>query len=206
VKARAAIALGAVALLLAIRFARTNPTPCPYGLRWMLELPRPGISRERVLEVLAPSAGERILELGPGTGHYTLEVARRLEGGRLDALDIQQEMLDDLASAAERDGIANVVPALGDARTLPFGDGSFDAALMVTVLGEIPDQGAALLELARVLRPGGRLVVGETAIGGDPHFVGLGALRRRAERAGFDFERHAGTRLGYVALVRKPGA
>src|SRR5207245_9462860 len=54
---------------------------------------------------------------------------------------------------------------------------------------DLPDRDAALRELARVLRPQGRLVVGESAAAGDPHAVMFGSLRRRAEKAGFTFER-----------------
>jgi len=60
----------------------------------------------------------------------------------------------------------NITPTRSDARELPYEDDSFDAAYLVAVLGEIPDQNAALRELARVLKPGGRLVVGELV--GDP--------------------------------------
>ena len=59
---------------------------------------------------------------------------------------------------------------------MPYADDSFDAAYLVTVLGEIPDQGAALRELRRVVKPGGRIVVGE--LFGDPHMV----TRKRAGR------------------------
>ena len=66
-------------------------------------------------------------------------------------------------------GSTNLVPTQGDATALPYDDGSIDAVVLTAVLGEIPDQAAALGEIARVLRPGGRLVVGE--LFGDPHFT-----------------------------------
>ena len=73
----------------------------------------------------------------------------------------------------------------------------------MTVLGEIPDQTTALRELRRVLKPGGRLVVGE--LFGDPHWVGPGALRRRAEEAGLRFERSTGRFLGQFSSFVKGG-
>jgi SAM-dependent methyltransferase len=102
----------------------------------------------------------------------------------------------DVPWARER-GLENIAPTQGDARELPYPDDTFDAAYLVTVLGEIPDQEAALRQLARVLKPGGRLVVGELL--GDPHWVSPAKLRTRAEAAGLRFERRAGSPLGYFA-------
>jgi ubiquinone/menaquinone biosynthesis C-methylase UbiE len=101
-------------------------------------------------------------------------------------------------------GLVNVVPRRGDARSLPYPDASFDAAYLVAVLGEIPDQDAALRELARVLRPGGRLVVGE--LFGDPHMVTSGALRERGSRAGLAFAARHGPPFGFFATLVKPAA
>jgi ubiquinone/menaquinone biosynthesis C-methylase UbiE len=118
----------------------------------------------------------------------------------VDVFDIQQEMLDHTMERAAERGLTNLRPTRGDARALPYGDNSFDAAVLVTVLGEIPDQDAALRELERVLLPGGRLIVGE--LFGDPHMVTLDALRRRAEAAGLVFERHVGPKLAFFARLR----
>jgi ubiquinone/menaquinone biosynthesis C-methylase UbiE len=165
----------------------------------VLRFPRRALARERLLEILAPAPGERVLEIGPGTGYYSLAVAVALDAGTLDIFDVSQEFLDDLIRAARDRGIDNITATQGDARTLPYSDDGFDAAFLVAVLGEIPDQDAALRELARVLRPGGRLVVGESLASGDPHAVVFGKLRRRAQNAGFTLERRLGGPLAYFA-------
>jgi ubiquinone/menaquinone biosynthesis C-methylase UbiE len=178
---------------------RRNPSPCPYHQRFWVELPHPSITRGRLEEILDPRPGEPMLEVGPGTGYYTLAVARRLgPDGRLDVLDIQQRMLDHTMARAREAGLGNiVVPACADARELPYPDATFDAAYLCTTLGEIPDVDRALAELRRVLRPGGRLVVGETYL--DPHFVRPGSLRASAERAGLRFDRRSAGVAGYFA-------
>jgi ubiquinone/menaquinone biosynthesis C-methylase UbiE len=186
-------------------WARTHPSACPYTLRFVLRFPRRALARERLLEILAPAPGQRVLEIGPGTGYYSLAVAAALDGGTLDIFDISQEFLDNVVRAASERGIENITATRGDARTLPYGDESFDAAFLVAVLGEIPDQDTALGELARVLRPGGRLVVGESLASGDPHAIPFGKLRTRAENAGFTLERRRGGPLAYFASFRTRG-
>ena len=194
----------AAALLAVVAVAywwRKNPSACPYGQRFWVQAPHPFITRERLRGILGPAPGDRVLEIGPGTGYYTLDLAEWVRpDGQVDVFDIQQEMLDHTMERAAERGLTNLRPTRGDARALPYGDDSFDAAVLVTVLGEIPDQDAALRELERVLLPGGRLIVGE--LFGDPHMVTLDALRRRAEAAGLVFERHVGPKLAFFARLR----
>jgi SAM-dependent methyltransferase len=186
------------AVLGAALWWRRNPSACPYNQRFWVEAPHPLITRPRLREALAPAAGERLLEVGPGTGYYALEVASWIApDGRLDLFDLQQQMLDHTLLRAEERGIENLVAVQGDARELPYDDATFDGAYLVTVLGEIPDQEAALRELARVVKRGGRVVVGE--LFGDPHWVSPGRLQARAERAGLRFEHRLGSPLGYFA-------
>lgn len=189
----------AAAVLAAALWWRKNPSACPYGQRFWVEAPHPFITRARLREILDAKAGERILEVGPGTGYYTLDVAEWVgDTGTVEIFDIQQEMLDHTMGRAGERGFANIKPTLGDAQAMPYEDDCFDAAYLTTVLGEIPDQDAALRELKRVLKPGGRLVVGE--LFGDPHMVTLGALKQRAEAAGLNFERVVGPNpLGFFA-------
>jgi ubiquinone/menaquinone biosynthesis C-methylase UbiE len=175
---------------------RKNPSACPYGQRFWVQPPHPFVTRSRLRGSLAPQPGERILEVGPGTGYYSLHVADwLLPGGQLDVFDLQQEMLDHTIGRAHAARLTNIVPAQGDARELPYADATFDGAYLTAVLGEIPDQDAALRELARVLKPGGRLVVGE--LFGDPHWVSPKRLRERARNAGLKSSERTGTALGY---------
>ena len=181
--------------------ARRNPAACPYSQRLFLKLPRPFMRRQTLRDLLDLAPGERVLEVGPGTGYYSLDVARQIApDGRLDVLDLQQPMLDELMHRAADRGITNIVPTVGDARDLPSPDATFDAAFLVATLGEIPDPDLALRELHRVLKPGGRLVVGEGQP--DPHMLTIDNLRSRAEAAGFVFDGHEGTPLGYFARFR----
>jgi ubiquinone/menaquinone biosynthesis C-methylase UbiE len=199
-KARGVLLAAGAGAVGAAAWWRTHPSPCPYGQRFWIEAPHPIITRGRLLEILAPGPGERMLELGPGTGYYTLPVAERLETGRLSIADIQQQMLDHTVSRAGEAGLGNVEPTRADAQALPFEDGSFDGAFTVTTLGEVPDPDRSLRELARVLKPSGRLVVGE--LFGDPHMVTFGSLCERAARTGLQMQRRLGGPLGYFALLR----
>jgi SAM-dependent methyltransferase len=204
VRLRSILVAAGLATLAGGLWARKNPSACPYSLRFFVDGPHPGITRGRLLEILDPRPGERVLEIGPGTGYYTFQMAGRLVGGQVDVFDIQQEMLDHVMREANRRGVTNVVPALGDAQSLPYGDDSFDAAVLVTVLGEIPDQEQALHELARVLKPGGRLVFGETVV--DPHIVTSGKLRERAGGAGLTFADRSGSPLAFFERFELPAA
>jgi ubiquinone/menaquinone biosynthesis C-methylase UbiE len=179
---------------------RRNPSACPYNQRFWVEAPHPLITRPRLREILAPQPGERILEVGPGTGYYALPVAGWLApGGTLEVLDVQRDMLDHTLRRAAEAGLDGIVATLAAATRMPYEDAAMDAAYLVTVLGEIPDQEAALRELHRVVRPGGRVVVGE--LFGDPHFTTRAALERMGRAAGLTVEERSGNCFGYFARL-----
>ena len=200
--AKGLVLVGGAGLLLAyIVQQRRDPSACPYSQRFVLDLPRPTLTRTRLREMLSPEPGQRVLEVGPGTGYYSLQAARWLEPeGSLDILDIQQEMLDHTMRRAREMGISNIVPTQGDAQALPYPDGHFDSAYLVAMLGEVPNQEHALRELRRVLKRDGQLVVGEVLL--DPHRVSFDELRRLANAAGLKHERTLKGRLGYFAAFR----
>jgi ubiquinone/menaquinone biosynthesis C-methylase UbiE len=195
-KFRTALGLAAAAVVGAALWWRKNPSACPYGQRFWVEAPHPIITRERLRSVLRPEPGERILEIGPGVGYYTLDMAEWLGSeGKVEIFDLQQEFLDHTSRRAAELGLANVIPTQGDATALPYEDNSMDAVVLTAVLGEIPDPLAALRQVRRVLKPGGRLIVGE--LFGDPHFTTRAALERQASEAGLLGGEHSGNWFGY---------
>jgi ubiquinone/menaquinone biosynthesis C-methylase UbiE len=190
----------AAATLAAALWWRKNPSACPYGQRFWVEAPHPIITRERLRSVLRPAPGERLLEIGVGTGYYSCELAEWVApAGRLELFDLQQEFLDHVMRAAGERGLSNLVPTQGDATRLPYEDASVDAVILTAVLGEILDTAAALREIRRVLKPGGRLVVGE--LFGDPHFTTRANLERMGAEAGLGLSEHSGNWFGYFARL-----
>lgn len=197
---RTLLAGAALATLGAALWWRRNPSACPYGQRFWVEAPHPIITRERLRAVLRPEPGERLLEIGVGTGYYSLDLAEWTgPEGRLELFDLQQKFLDHVMRAAAERGLTNLVPTQGDATALPYEDASVDAVVLTAVLGEIPDTAAALREIRRVLKPGGRLVVGE--LFGDPHFTTLASLKSEGAAAGLDYQEHSGNWFGFFARL-----
>ena len=174
----------------------------PHQLSWVLELPwrRLVLSPQALASRLPVRDGSAVLELGPGSGYYSVEVARRVPSGRLELFDLQPEMLKRCRARCAAVGLDNVGYTVGDAAALPFADGHFDAVYMVTVFGEVRDQDACLRSVRRVLKPRGVLSVSEHLP--DPDFTPIDALRRRTEQSGFVLEHRYGSRLAFTANFR----
>jgi SAM-dependent methyltransferase len=202
-RTRWTVAAGAGAALAAAWWLG-DTAPYPYAQRRLLDVPLPFLTTGRIDAVLRPRPGERMLEIGPGTGLQSMHVAPQLgPAGRLDVLDIQQEMLDHVMRRAVHGGLANITPVRSDARALPYEDKTFDAVYAVTALGEIPESERVLREAARVLAPGGRLVIGEFF---DRHWISFGRLHRLADAAGLHLTVRRGSSLAYLARFRPCGA
>jgi ubiquinone/menaquinone biosynthesis C-methylase UbiE len=199
-RARHLPSAAAAATLAAALWWRKNPSACPYGQRFWVEAPHPFITRDRLRRVLRPQPGERLLELGVGTGYYSCDLAEWIAPeGTLELFDLQQKFLDHTMEAATNRGLANLVPTQGDATRLPYEDDSIDGAILTAVLGEIPDRLAALKEIRRVLKPTGRLVVGE--LFGDPHFTSRGSLEKLGVEADLAVTEDSGPAFGYFARL-----
>ena len=108
-------------------------------------------------DLLAATPGSSILEVGCGLGDDAAALARRVApGGSVVAVDGSEAMVE---AARQRHGtVAGLSFDIADATRLPYGDGSFDGCRIDRVLQHIADPAAAIREMVRVLRPGGRLV------------------------------------------------
>ena len=185
---------------LAARFGHSSP--CPAALSWVVNNPIRRYYMRPVLDRTGIRSGERVLELGPGPGVFTLEAARRVgEDGQLIAVDIQPEMIAQVRERVRGAEFTNVEAHVASAHSLPLDDASMDRAFLITVLPEIPDPSRALAELHRVLRSDGVLSITEEFY--DPDYLFLPETVRLVEAAGFRFEERFGTVLIYTANFRK---
>lgn len=113
---------------------------------------------EHAVERLHPEPGERILDLATGTGWGSRAIARRSPGAKVTGADIADVMLDYARAAAAKQDL-DVDYRHADAESLPFGDRSFDGVISTFGVMFVGKPEAAAAEMARVVRPGGRVVL-----------------------------------------------
>lgn len=175
--------------------------PAPYVTWHASQLGRvtEQIEHALVLRLAGPLDGQRVLDVGCGDG--TLAVLFARQGAKVTGIDADPAMLDAARAHAETVG-AELALRQGRTEALPFPDASFDVVIAVTVLCFVPEAARAVREMARVLRPGGRLMLGElgrwstwaarrrlrgwlgNAMWQKARFRGPGALRQLAADAG----------------------
>lgn len=175
----------------------------PHEMSFFLELPWRNLllSPQKLSARLALKNTNRVLEVGAGSGFYSVAVARALSAGHLELLDLQPEMLEKARRKLEAAGVFNVGYTLADAGILPFTTDSFDVIFLVTVFGEIAEPKSFLREARRVLKPGGILSISEHLP--DPDFSPFAKVKSLVEKEGFEFFTRDGAKWSYTASFRK---
>jgi ubiquinone/menaquinone biosynthesis C-methylase UbiE len=186
-------------------YSRRHTLPCPPWLDWLLENPYMDTvaGSETIINRAGLQPGMRLLDVGCGPGRISLPAARRVgPAGLVVALDLQEEMLRRLRQRLEAAGCDNIELIHAGIGTAGLAEEFFDRALLVTVLGEIPEQAAALAEIYEALKPGGILSV--TEVIPDPHYQRRDTVRRLAQAAGFLEQDSFGTWLAFTLNFIKP--
>ena len=177
--------------------------PCPTSLAWLLDNPFTTGYHSTVLSRLELTPGLRVLDAGCGPGLLTTAVAAAVAPqGRVLALDIQPGMIAKAQARATKAGLSNI-----DYLVAPLGQGKlpgsrFDRALLVTVLGEVPDKVAALSEIRFSLKPGGFLSI--TEVLPDPHYQSPRRIAALANQAGLCFRNKFGNPLMFTVNFERP--
>ncbi len=136
--------------------------------------------RRALVDAIAPRSGMRILDVATGTGMVAFALAER--GATVVGLDQSEAMLG--GAQVRLQGTPQLADRLsfmlGEAEALPFADGEFDALSFTYLLRYVDDPAATMRELARVIKPGGRIAMVEFGVPGDPTLRGLWRIHTRA--------------------------
>lgn len=200
------LGLGLLVSLLWRYASRRTRLPCPAWLAWLVELDSPFTATNRahaIIEHAGIQPGMKVLDVGCGPGRLTVPAAQSVgPGGEVLAIDVQPAMLRRAQARAQAAHLHNIRFQQAGAGEGKIGRGLYDRALLVTVLGEIPDRDAALREIYAALKPGGILSVAEVVY--DPHYQSRASLLRLAGAAGFREKQFFGHWYAFTVNLEKP--
>ena len=184
---------------------RYRPLPVPAQFGGLFGHPLRMLYRDpaRVVDFAAVRKNATVLDLGCGTGLFSVELARRIGGnGLLHAVDFQADMIAHTRRRLDAAQLQNVQLSVAPAETLPIESASVDTAVLISMLAETRDKDRVLREVRRVLKPGATLVIGAELI--EPEYVRPDTSRKWAERNGFQLVARNGNSFAYMLKFVKP--
>ena len=125
------------------------------------EAASPEVAHRLLMEELAPRDGMKVLDVGSGSGETVLRIAEKVAPtGRAMGIDFSEEAVSVAMENMRKAGLEAVAEfRVGEAESLPFEDGTFDAVISECVVCLVPDKQKALSEKVRVLKHGGRIIM-----------------------------------------------
>jgi ubiquinone/menaquinone biosynthesis C-methylase UbiE len=178
--------------------------PMPYShakhllnpLRHLIQSPK------KLVKKLDVKGNYNILELGPGPGFFSVDLARSIPNGKLILVDIQQEMLNMANERLRKYKISNTDFRQGNAHELPIDDNSINIAVLIAMFGEIPESEKCLKEIYRVLAFDGILSITESKIG-DSDYIKMPKLINIINNSGFKNDKQFNEIFQYTVNFRK---
>lgn len=179
--------------------------PCPAWLAWIVNQDNPFFKNYQtasILNCLALQEGMQVLDFGCGAGRLTIPLAKAVgKQGKVTAADIQTAMLARVQAKAKREQVDNIEYVQTAAGEGKLAKNTYDRALLVTVLGEVPDKLALLREIYDSLKPHGWLCL--TEVIADPDFQLQKWVIKLAKQAGFTERARYGNCLSYTLVFEK---
>lgn len=198
------IVIGIVAMIWRLSSKRYL-LPCPAWLSWLVELDNPFVKvhqAKTIVRNLELAAGMSVLDVGCGAGRVTIPIAQVVgPNGEVEAMDLQVGMLEKVKQKATKLGLTNIKFTRGEITTCPLMANKYDRIVLVTVLGEIPNQKAALQNIFSALKPGGILSIVETIF--DVHFQSQKKVIELAKEIGFVEKQLEGRWFAYLVRLLK---
>jgi ubiquinone/menaquinone biosynthesis C-methylase UbiE len=167
---------------------------------------------DQMIELLGLKAGDVVADIGAGTGYISWRMARKVApNGKVYGVDIQQEMLDLIATNMKRRGVTNVIPILGTETDPKLPPNSIDLVIMVDVYHEFSEPHEMMENILKALKPGGRVAFVEYRAE-DPdvpikrvHKMSEAQVRKEAAAAGLEWEKTiAELPRQHLIIARKP--
>ncbi len=179
--------------------------PCPSWLSWLVELDNPFARvchAQFIVEHLNLAPGMKVLDVGAGAGRVTIPLAKKVgKQGAVTAMDIQAGMLAIIRRKAQKESLHNITLLHADVDEGALEHNYYDRAILVTVLGEIPDRRAALQAIYNALKSDGILSVSEMIF--DPHFQSKKSVVEVVQSVGFSQEKFFGRWFAYTMHFKK---